>query len=126
MLTTNEKLSRKPNENENTAIPALIKQKISNFSCNELFSTGRPSCYFASMYFDKSLAEEIKSFKNKENKKIIINYEKTDNDKKKETMESFNQMIGMYFFQLSKRVYIFFHCYVSSKIIKLIIITLYL
>uniref|UniRef100_A0A2S2PTA6 Condensin complex subunit 2 n=2 Tax=Schizaphis graminum TaxID=13262 RepID=A0A2S2PTA6_SCHGA len=71
MLTTSDKLKRKPNENESPVNPALINHRISSFNCNELFSTNRPSRHLNSLYFDKSLTEEMK----------------TSNDEKKEYNE---------------------------------------
>ncbi|XP_060847393.1 uncharacterized protein LOC132926971 isoform X2 [Rhopalosiphum padi] len=61
MLTTFDKLRRKPNENESSINPALINHRISSFNCNELFSTNRPSHHLNSLYFNKSLAEEMKT-----------------------------------------------------------------
>ncbi|XP_025191812.1 condensin complex subunit 2-like [Melanaphis sacchari] len=61
MLTTSDKLRRRPNENEISINPVLINQKISGFDCNELFSTNRPSHHLKSLYFNKSLTEEMKT-----------------------------------------------------------------
>jgi len=94
MLTTDEKLRRRPYEYENTFDPTLINHSISNFSCNELFATNRPSRYFTSMYFNKSLAEEMKS-SNDEKKKFE---EEKENEETIEVDQSFFHMMGMNYF----------------------------
>ncbi|KAE9533817.1 hypothetical protein AGLY_008896 [Aphis glycines] len=63
MLTTSDKLRRRPNENESSINPALINHKVSSFNCNELFTTNHPSCHLNSLYFDKPLIEEMKIYK---------------------------------------------------------------
>ncbi|KAL4154521.1 hypothetical protein QTP88_000380 [Uroleucon formosanum] len=66
MLTTNEKLRRKPNENKTTFYPDLIDHNISSFNINELLSTGHLSSSLMSMYSGKSLAEEMKDFEDQQ------------------------------------------------------------
>jgi len=60
MLTTSDKLRRRPNDNESSVNPALINHKLSSFNCNELFTTDHPFCHLNSLYFDKPLTEEMK------------------------------------------------------------------
>ncbi|KAL5237851.1 hypothetical protein ACI65C_005261 [Semiaphis heraclei] len=72
MLTTNDKLRRKPNEYENTFNPAIINHIISSFSHKDLFYKNRPSDIFKSMFSCTSLAEELKA----------------SNDRQKEFIES--------------------------------------
>ncbi|KAL5238749.1 hypothetical protein ACI65C_006159 [Semiaphis heraclei] len=72
MLTTNDKLRRKPNEYENTFNPALINHSIPSFSHKDLFYKNRPSDIFKSMFSCTSLAEELKA----------------SNDRQKEFIES--------------------------------------
>jgi len=85
MLTTSDKLKRRPNENESSINPALINHKISGFNCNELFTTNRPICHFDSLYFDKPLTKEMK----------ICKDEKKEYDEKIKVDKSFYQMMGI-------------------------------
>lgn len=86
MLTTSDKLRRRPNENENSINPALINHKISNFNCNELFTTDHPFCHLNSLYFNNSLTEEMK---------ICKDEKKEYDDEKLKVDKSFFQMIGI-------------------------------
>ncbi|XP_060855945.1 condensin complex subunit 2-like [Metopolophium dirhodum] len=79
MLTTSEKLRRKPNENGTTFNPDLINHTTFGFNCNELFSTGRPSSHLLSMYSGKTLAEEMKDAKDRQ--------KEFDEKKKNETIQ---------------------------------------
>jgi len=94
MLTTSDKLRRKPNENETTVNPDLINHTTFGFNCNKLFSTSRPSSHLLSMYSGKSLAEELKDAKDrqKEFEKNKKNQETTAVDK------SFLNFMGMNYF----------------------------
>ncbi|XP_027847908.2 condensin complex subunit 2-like [Aphis gossypii] len=76
MLTTSDKLKRRPNENESSINPALINHKVSSFNCNELLTTDHPSCHLNLLYFDKPLTKEMKICKDE--KKEYVKKTKID------------------------------------------------
>jgi len=90
MLTTSEKLRRKPNVYESSFNPALINHSISSFNCNDLFYTNRPSDLLKSMYSGTSLAEELKASKDRQKEFI----ENNKNDETIEVDRSFLDMMG--------------------------------
>lgn len=90
MLTTNDKLRRKPNEFGNNFNPALINHNISSFNSNDLFYTSRPAHYLSSMYLGKSLAEELQT-SNDEQKKFV---ESKRNEETIEVDQSFLHIMG--------------------------------
>ena len=101
MLTTNEKLRRKPNENE-TFNPDLLSHITSCYNSNELFSTSRPSSRLLSMYSGKSLAEEMKDFNDRQKEFE----EKKKNEETIEVDQSFFRIMGMNYFNYLSTYYI--------------------
>jgi len=94
MLTTNDKLRRKPNEYGNSFNPALIDDSIFSFKSNDLFYTNRPSDILKSMFSGSTLAEELKASKDRQKEFI----ESKENEETIEVGQDFFDMMGTNYF----------------------------